>query len=137
MGETIARASTDSSTAIYSKKKDNSVLSATDFMKLFVKEMQSQDFTNPMDSSEMMNQITQFSNMQMIQSMADYSKSNYAVSLIGKNVTASVQKSGGGIETVSGTVDRVSLEEDNYVFYIGNKKFSIDDITDVRSTASK
>jgi flagellar basal-body rod modification protein FlgD len=121
--------------AVFTTKKDNSVLTSNDFLKLFVKELQSQDFTNPMDSSEMMNQITQFSNMQMMQSMADYSKSSYAVSLIGKYVTASTEGTAGATEKVSGTIDRVSLEGKDYVFYIGKKKFSVGDISEVRMKA--
>lgn len=123
---------TDTTEAVYSTKKDNSVLTSNDFLKLFIKELQSQDFSSPMDSSEMMNQITQFSNMQMMQSMANFSKSSYAVSLIGKSVSVSTTDDLGQAKTVSGTIDRVALDGEDYVFYIGKDKFSIDQITEIK-----
>lgn len=138
MGSEIARLyGNDSSETVYSTKKDNSVLTSNDFLKLFIKELQSQDFTNPMDSSEMMNQITQFSNMQMMQSMANYSKSSYAVSLIGKYVTVSTTDINGCAESVSGTIDRVALDGEDYVFYIGKNKFYVDDITEIKTNDSE
>ena len=75
--------------AVFTDKTDNSQLEQSDFLKLMVAQLQNQDFTNPMDNSDMINQMVQFSNMQQMQEMANYSKINYAMSMIGKNVTAS------------------------------------------------
>lgn len=118
-------------TSSAAEKKSSSTLNADDFLKLFIKQLQNQDATSPMDSSEMMNQITQLSNMQMMQNMENYSKSNYAVSLVGKYVKATVADDSGNTETVSGTIDRMVQQDGEYTFYIGEKKFSADDITEV------
>ena len=104
--------------AVFTNKKDNSTLTSEDFLNLFVKQLQNQDFNDPMDNSEMMQQVTQLSNMQMMQQMASYSKSSYAMSLVGKNVTASRYSVSGKLDTTTGTVDKVSLVDDEYLFYI-------------------
>ena len=109
--------------AVFTSKKDNSTLSAEDFLKLFVTQLKNQDFSNPMDNSEMMNQVTQLSNMQMMQQMAQYSKSSYAMSLVGKYVTASRYNVSGKLDTTTGMVDKVSLVGNEYVFYIDGKTY--------------
>jgi len=118
-------------------KKKSGALDADDFLKLFIKQLQNQDATSPMDSSEMMNQITQLSNMQMMQNMANYSKSNYAVSLVGKYVKSIVASSNGSVEIISGTIDRVVQKNGEYTFYIGEKQFTADDIVEVSTEPAK
>ena len=126
-------ASSTSGTKSASKTTSNDALSANDFLTLFVKQLQNQDSTNPMDSSEMMSQITQLSNMQMMQNMANYSQANYAVSLVGKYVKATVAD-GDKTTDIVGTIDRMVSKDGKYTFYVGDKSFTAEDITEV-STA--
>lgn len=118
-------------------KKSNDTLDANDFLKLFIKQLQNQDATNPMDSGEMMNQITQLSNMQMMQNMANYSEANYAVSLVGKYVKAIVAGDDGNAEPITGTIDRVTQSDGEYTYYIGEKKFTGNDIKEVATPPEK
>ena len=137
MGSTVSKTSgSNNINAVYSDKKDNAEMTSKDFLAIFVKQLQNQDFSNPMDSSEMMNQITQFSNMQMMQEMANYSKSNYAISLVGKTVTASRNTVSGDTETTTGVVQKVAIEDKEYVFYINGKKFTLDQIGGIQSESS-
>lgn len=85
----------------------------------------------------MMNQITQLSNMQMMQNMANYSESNYAVSLVGKYVKSIVANDNGSIEIITGTIDRVVQQNGEYTFYIGEKQFTADDIVEVATDPAK
>ena len=88
-------------------KKD---LSQTDFMTLFVTQLQYQDPMKPMDSYEMASQLAQFSNMEATTKMSDNmqklldfqtSQNNLqALSLLGN----SVQLTGDGIAVAGGTV---------------------------------
>ena len=107
-------------------------LTASDFLRLFMTQMQNQDFNNPMDNSEMMNQITQLSNMQMMQEMASYSKTGYAMSLVGKTVIAS-RFTDGELDTETGTVSKVSLVDDEYVLYVNGKKYCLDEIMEIKN----
>ena len=138
MGSTVSRTSGGNTNinAVFTDKKDNAELTSKDFLAIFVKQLQNQDFSNPMDSSEMMNQITQFSNMQMMQEMANYSKSNYAISLVGKTVTASRNNVSGDTETTTGVVQKVAIDDDEYVFYVDGKKFTLDQISGIETGSS-
>lgn len=109
-------------------------LTASDFLKLFVTQIQNQDFNSPMDNSEMMNQITQLSNMQMMQEMAAYSKTSYAMSLVGKTVIAS-RFLNGELDTTTGTVSKVSLVDEEFVVYVNGKKYALDEIMEIKNDA--
>lgn len=119
--------------AVFTDKKDNSAMDQSDFLKLIVAQMQNQDFNNPMDNSAMVNQMVQMSNMQMMQQMAGYSKTQYALSMVGKYVTASRFAVNGELETTSGVVDKVSLVDNDYVFYVGGKKYTSSQIMSIQT----
>lgn len=116
---------------VFTDKKDNSQMDQSDFLKLMVAQMQNQDFTNPTDNTDMINQMVQFSNMQMMQQMASYSKTNYAMSLVGKTVTASRFNVSGNLDSTTGTVQKVSLVDNEYVLYVGGKKYALDQIMSI------
>lgn len=117
--------------AVFTDKKDNAQLDPQDFMNLLITQMKNQDFTSPMDNSEMLNQMATFSNMQMMQDMATYSKTSYAMSMVGKNVTASRFTVGGGLDTTTGKVEKVSLLNNEYVLFVGGKKYSLEQVMSV------
>lgn len=121
--------------AVFTDKKDNSTMDQADFLKLMVAQMQNQDFTNPMDNSAMVDQMVQFSNMQMMQEMAGYAKTNYALSLVGKMATASRFTVSGELDTTTGVVEKVSLTDNEYVLYIAGKKYTPGQIMSVQSAA--
>lgn len=122
--------------AVFTDEKDNSTLESSDFMKLMIAQLQNQDFSNPTDTGEMLNQMTQLSNMQMMQQMASYSKLNYAMSLVGKTVTASRFTLDGTLDTTTGVIDKVSINDEEYVFEIGDKKYTLFQIMSIGADAS-
>ena len=122
--------------AVFTDKNDNSTLSQDDFLKLMITELTNQDFNNTMDTSQMVNQMTQFSNMQAMNEMLSYSRTNYAMSLVGKTVTASRSTVGGDLDTTTGKIDKVSLVDDEYVFYIGSKRYTLSQIMTVQDSTS-
>ena len=122
--------------AVFVDKNDNSTLSQDDFLKLMITELTNQDFNNTMDTSQMVNQMTQFSNMQAMNEMLSYSRTNYAMSLVGKTVTASRYSVGGDLDTTTGKIDKVSLVDDEYVFYIGSKRYTLSQIMSVQDSTT-
>ena len=122
--------------AVFTDKNDNSTLSQDDFLKLMITELTNQDFNNTMDTSQMVNQMTQFSNMQAMNEMLSYSRTNYAMSLVGKTVTASRYTVSGDLDTTTGKIDKVSLVDDEYVFYIGSKRYTLSQIMTVQDSTS-
>lgn len=121
--------------AVFTDKTDNSAMEASDFIKLMVAQMQNQDFTKPADTSDMLNQIATMSNMQKMQEMATYSKMNYAMSLVGKVVTASRFNVSGSLDTTTGMVEKMSIVDNEYVFYIGEKRYTLPQIMEVSTGA--
>lgn len=62
-------------------------LGITDFYKLLAAQLQYQDADNPMDTSEMMNQLVQSQMIGAITQMSTINTITYATSMVGKEVT--------------------------------------------------
>lgn len=87
------------------ESNDKNTLSMTDFFQLLATQLQNQDVTNPMETSEMMAQLTQMGMMQAMSSMTtaiDTSTTTtaqtYAAGLIGQEVTVAVTEERNGID---------------------------------------
>jgi flagellar basal-body rod modification protein FlgD len=120
------------------------------FIKLMVTELQNQDPLNPMENSEILTQISQIREIEasdrMTKTLESLRTSQDAVllgqglatagGLIGKTVTgqASTQTDAGvSVENVTGVVDRVSLDGGKPLIHIGEKKFPLSKVLDVRA----
>lgn len=106
-----------SSTA--SSGNSTSTMSATDFYKLLIAEMQYQDPTQPMDNSKIVEQVANIRNIESstsmtaaLQSVTRQQNFGTAAGLIGKLITGSVKDSAGNDQTVSGVVKGVRFESD-------------------------
>lgn len=119
--------------AVFTDESDNSILDPDQFLNLLVLQMQNQDFMNPMDDTTYITQMTQFSNMQQMQKMAEYSQTSYAMSLVGKTVTASRIQVNGSLDTTTGVVDKVSLLDGEYVLYVGGKTYTLSQIMSIQT----
>ncbi len=109
---------------------DNSILDSQDFLNLMITQMQNQDFTNPMDDSQMISTMSDFSNMQMMQEMASYSQTNFALSLVGREVTATRASSTSGyIDVITGVVDQMAMVDGEYYVFMGDERFTLDQVT--------
>ncbi len=128
---------TASAVTSFSTKKDNATMDQSDFLKLMVAQLQNQDFKNPMDNSAMITQMSQLSNIQMMQEMADYSKTNYAISLVGKTVTAARFAANGTPDITTGVIDKAALVDKEYVFFIGDKQYKAAEILSIQANAGK
>lgn len=132
--------STDKSTSTAIKQDLD--LQTMDWMNLLVAQLKNQDMYNQTDTTEMAAQMAQFSQIQAIQSMVSlqeniYAMNNtsYAASLIGKEVTVASIKTtattGGNKEeliTEKGVITGVTLFEGEPQVYIGDKKYSLNQI---------
>ena len=101
-----------------------------DFLTLMIKQLTNQDFTNPMDDSQFMTQMTQYSTLQAMQEMASYSQSNYAMSMIGKTVTAS-KYSNGNMVKETGVVSEIQKKDNDYQLVVNGQTFSMKQIMSV------
>ena len=121
--------------AVFTDKKENSV-SVDDFLSLMVAQMTNQDFMNPMDDTQFVTQLAQFSSMQMMQEMANYSKTSYVMSLVGQKVTAAKISPMGGLQKETGPVQKVTLTNNEFGIWVNDKKFSLEQIMEIGGTSS-
>ena len=90
---------------------------------------------NPMEDTAYVTQLAQFATMQQMQELAYYSKINYVVSLVGKEVTAAKLSVGGNVEKVTGEVEKVSLVNNEYTVYVKGKPYALSQIMQVHQAA--
>ncbi len=100
--------------ASVSTTESNMGLSMNDFYELLATQLKYQDADNPMDTSEMMNQMVQMEMMNAITELAYSNLTSYAASLVDKEVTVAVLDSDGYFtgQTVEGVVTGVLLGSD-------------------------
>ena len=111
--------------------KSETTLGMNDFIRLLVAQLQNQDMMNPMDNTEFIAQMATFSSLTAMNSMVEQNMASYAVSLLGKEVTAAAFNSEGRLEKVEGAVTGVSLFEGSPKIYIGDKAFDLQSIMTV------
>ena len=94
----------------------NSVMLQDQFLKLLTTQLQNQNPLSPMDDTQSVAELAQFTSVQSTQQLSDSFKSfqsNFAVmqsaGLIGKSVSAQSTDSAGNTTTVSGTVKTISV----------------------------
>ena len=117
-------------------EEDDKAVKVEDFLNLMVAQLQNQDFMNPVDDTQYVTQLAQFATMQQMQDMATYMKTNYVMSLVGKNVTAAKFSVSGELQKEVGAVQKVSLVDNEYSIYVNGTKFSLEQIMEINGTAS-
>lgn len=118
----------------FEENKDQ--VSVESFLELMVAQLQNQDFTNPVDDTQYVAQLAQFATMQAMQELNYFSKSNYVMSMVGKEVTASRITIGGNMETVTGVVTKISLVDNEFGVFIGDEMFSLSQIMEIKQVTS-
>ena len=111
-----------------------------DYMKLLVTQMQNQNPLEPMDNNQMTSQLTQISQLELMESQtANFAKvletteHSYATSLLGKEVSFYMTTETGELGTATGIVDLVTRGTDGEVqLSAGGKTFSMDDVAAIR-----
>lgn len=111
--------------------EDDSNLSVNDFFNLMITQLTNQDFMNPVDDTEYMSQMAQFATMQEMMDLCQYSKQNYVMSMLGKEVTIGKNMIGGSTGSVTGVVEKIVLEDDEYKIYIDGKPYDLNKVTQI------
>lgn len=120
-----------------SKATGKSTLDMDDFFKLFAAQLQNQDMTNPMDTSEFMNQMIMMSTIQSISDITNVSLISYAASLVGKDVTVAQVGSGGKITEVYGPVTATGMYSGEQVVFVDGKSYKLSAIMAVGKLPEK
>lgn len=119
------------------ENKNKNEVSVDSFLQLMIAQLKNQDFNNPVDDTQYITQLAQFSTMQAMQELTQFSKTAYATSLVGKEVTAAKMSIGGHMETVTGVVTKVSLVDNEFGVFINDAMFSLNQIMEVKAVKTE
>ncbi|SFG25093.1 flagellar hook assembly protein FlgD [Oribacterium sp. WCC10] len=105
------------------ESNEKNTLTISSYFKLLSAQLANQDYTSPMDNSEMLAQMSQMAMVQSLTSMTKsvesqiaFAKQSYSVGMIGKEITVMTETdSTGQTATKTGTVEAVYLTEDEPV----------------------
>lgn len=114
------------------ENKDKNEVSMDSFLQLMIAQLKNQDFNNPVDDTQYVTQLAQFTTLKAMQELTQYSKTAYAASLVGKEVTASKMSIGGKLNTVSGVVTKLSLVNNEFGVFIGDEMYTLEQIMEIK-----
>ncbi len=112
-------------------------LKATDFMQILVAQLVNQNPYQPMDSSQMMEQLGSLSSVRLSESLEGFSRQQNLVlgqGYLGREVV--VQPS--GEDPVTGVVTAVvGVGKDKCQLVVNNTKYDVSDVVEIRSATSQ
>jgi flagellar basal-body rod modification protein FlgD len=130
---------TGGSTATSGTTKSQNELDKNTFLKLLVAQIQNQDPSNPMDSTQYMSQMAQFSQVEALNNLQDsfdaqtsYYQSQVASSMLGRNVQVTAD---GGETYTTGVVDSVRFTSDGPILSIGDKDYYLSEVSAVATSS--
>lgn len=113
-------------------KEPDQELGKDDFMELLVTQMQYQDPLEPMDNTEMIAQLAQFSALEQMMNVAQSTNKQTAFGLVGEIVEYAYEDpESGKLEYPLGKVDTVRIEGENIFLTIGGKEIALEDVQQV------
>ncbi len=115
---------------------NNSDLTVNDFFNMMINQLTNQDFTNPVDDTQYLAQMAQFATMQEMMDLCQYSKQNYVIDMLGREVTVSKNEIGGDVTTVTGKVEKITIENDEYKIYVNGVPYDFNKVTVINNTTS-
>lgn len=118
------------------RKKDTSSdsLDFESYLKLMVAQLQNQDMYNPVDTKDMTSQLAQYSLVSAASSIMELQNTNYAASLVGKQVTAAYEDTHGNLVTNIGIVTGVTLYEGEPLIYVNGVPYNLGEVMIVGTT---
>lgn len=111
----------------------SSSLTINDFFTLLCAQLQNQNMDNPVDDTQFISQMAEFTTLQQMQELSSNYRNTLAVSMIGKNVTVN-HREGNLTKVICGTVSKVSFEDGTAYLYINNKKYELNEAVGVSSS---
>jgi flagellar basal-body rod modification protein FlgD len=101
------------------RKTGDSSLGKDDFLKILTTQLSHQDPLKPMDDTQFVSQMAQFSSLEQMQNMNKSSQLQAATSMIGKGVKAEVTGDQGS-ELIYGTVSATKQKDGDMYLTLGN-----------------
>lgn len=124
-----------SSTSNLNVQSSNQSLDMQDFLDLLVAQMTNQDVMNPMENTEFISQMAQFSSLQAMSNLSDISMQGQATSLIGKNVVVANYDSLGNLVVDEGVVQRVTIHSGETKLYVNDKEYDYSNVMEIKQAS--
>ncbi len=113
-------------------KSSSGELGKNEFLNLLITQLRYQDPLQPMDNTEYVSQLAQFSALEQMSNVSNGVSSIQALSMTGKMITASITDSTTGKSTaIQGMVDSVKLQNGKTVLMVEGKEVQLADVTAV------
>ena len=120
--------------AVFVDEKEQT-LGLDSFLKLMVTQLTNQDFMNPVDDTQFISQMAQFSTLSAMSEMSSNMKNNYVLSLVGQEVTCAKFNVSGSLVKETGKVERVTLSDNEFALYVNGEKFTLSQIMELGKKA--
>lgn len=127
----ISGTTSATSTTSTANTTTNSSLDFEDFINLLATELQYQDPSDPVSSTEYVSQMAQLSSLSQIEGISSAINNVEAYNMIGKSVTFETTDSAGTTSQFTGTVDSVVLSGGNTYLSIGGMNVPLDSVVSV------
>jgi len=119
-------------------RQQSNQLGKDDFLKLLLAQLANQDPTSPMENTEFIAQMAQFSSLEQMFNLNSNISSMKAFNLIGKKATAEIVDDATGVlKTITGEVEKVKLNGSKSYIIINDIDIPVDKITDIETEEDK
>jgi flagellar basal-body rod modification protein FlgD len=110
-----------------------SSLTMDDFFTLLTAQLSNQDMSNPVNDSEFISQMAQFSMVQALSDLNTMTQTAYSVSLVGKEATVAQVDDAGELQSATGIVEGVNLYNGDAEVVIDGTSYPISSVMEVRT----
>lgn len=124
-------ATTGTSSSASSRNVSNSTLDTNDFLNLLVAQLTHQDAMNPMEDTEFISQMAQFTSLQATQTMTELIYAQYGASMVGKNVIVASYDNNGNYTQDQGVVQSVQFSDGDCTVTVNDRSYSMSSIMEV------
>ena len=97
-----------------------------------VAQITNQDALNPMDNTEFIAQMAQFSTLQAMTDLTEMALQGQATSLLGKNVVVADYKGNGELLIDEGIVQRVTLHGGKTKLYVNDMEYEYSNVMEIK-----
>ena len=114
-----------------SSTTSSSALDMDDFLQLLAAQFENQDVMNPTDNTEFIAELAQFSSLQAMSQLSQYSERQYASSLVGKTVVVGGYDQTGAYVTKQGAVQSAFFSSDGTSIVVDGSAYELSDVVQV------
>lgn len=113
-------------------QKNKEALNMQDFLNLLVAQIANQDAMNPMDNTEFIAQMAQFSSLQAMTDLTEVAMQGQATSLIGKNIVVADYNNKGELKVQEGIVQRVTIHSGTTKLYVNDTEYDYFNVMEIK-----